>query len=105
MALGVRRGNGMTTHSAGTLVHARGRDWVVLPDGDEDLLRLRPLGGADDEAVGLFLPVEGHEVRAATFAPPDPARHGNFASARLLMDAVRLNLRSGAGPFRCLGRI
>jgi len=95
----------MTSYHAGTLVHARGRDWVVLPQSDEDILRLRPLGGSDDEAVGLFLPVEGHDVRSATFSPPDPARHGDFASARLLMDAVRLNFRSGAGPFRSLGRI
>jgi hypothetical protein len=95
----------MTAYRAGTLVHARGRDWVVLPQSDEDLLRLRPLGGSDDESVGLFLPVEGDGVRSATFAPPDPARHGDFASARLLMDAVRLNFRSGAGPFRSLGRI
>ncbi len=95
----------MTTYSAGTLVHARGRDWVVLPGADDDLLRLRPLGGSDEEAVGLFLPVEGSDVRAATFVPPDPAYHGDFASARLLMDAVRLSFRSGAGPFRCLGRI
>jgi superfamily II DNA or RNA helicase len=63
------------------------------------------LGGSDDEAVGLFIPVEGQDIKAATFLPPDPARHGDFASARLLMDAVRLNFRSGAGPFRSLGRI
>lgn len=31
----------------GSLVTARGREWVVLPSGgDPDLLRLRPLGGA-----------------------------------------------------------
>ncbi|MBE0612018.1 MAG: DEAD/DEAH box helicase family protein, partial [Dehalococcoidia bacterium] len=95
----------MTEYRAGTLVNARGRDWVVLPQSDDELLRLRPLGGSDDESVGLFLPVEGGDVQAATFSPPDPTRHGDFASARLLMDAVRLNLRSGAGPFRSLGRI
>jgi superfamily II DNA or RNA helicase len=95
----------MTDYGAGTLVHARGRDWVVLPQSDSELLRLRPLGGSDDESVGLFLPIEGKDVRSATFAPPDPERHGDFASARLLMDAVRLSFRSGAGPFRSLGRI
>src|SRR5689334_9554155 len=95
----------MTEFRAGTLVHARGRDWVVLPGSDVDLLKLRPLGGSDEEAVGLFLPVEGDDVRSATFAPPDAARHGDLGSARLLMDAIRLNFRSGAGPFRSLGRI
>lgn len=103
--LGLRRGGEVTEYRAGTLVRARGRDWVVLPQSDDELLRLRPLGGSDDESVGLFLPVEGGDVRSATFSPPDPARHGDFASARLLMDAVRLNFRSGAGPFRSLGRI
>lgn len=95
----------MTEYRAGTLVTARGRDWVVLPEADPELLRLRPLGGSDDEAVGLYLPVEGDDVRSATFAPPDSAQHGDFASGRLLLDAVRLNFRSGAGPFRSLGRI
>lgn len=46
----------MTTFSAGTLVRARGRDWVVLPQSDDELLRLRPLGGADDEAVRIVPP-------------------------------------------------
>ncbi len=103
--LGLRRGGEVTEYRAGTLVRARGRDWVVLPQSDHELLRLRPLGGSDDESVGLFLPVEGDDVKSATFSPPDPARHGDFVSARLLMDAVRLNFRSGAGPFRSLGRI
>ena len=89
----------------GTLVRARGRDWVVLPSDDADLLRLRPLDGTDDDAVGLFLPLEGEDVADATFVPPNPEAHGDFVSARLLLDAVRLGLRSGAGPFRSLGRI
>jgi hypothetical protein len=32
----------------GTLVHARGREWVVLPDSSEDLLMVRPVGGLDE---------------------------------------------------------
>ena len=31
--------------SPGTLVRARGREWVVLPEIEDDLLLLRPLGG------------------------------------------------------------
>src|SRR5512132_4357323 len=30
--------------TVGSLVRARGREWVVLPDSDDDLLLLRPLG-------------------------------------------------------------
>ena len=42
------------TFNIGSLVHARGRDWVVVPKQGEDLLAedlimLRPLGGGDAE--------------------------------------------------------
>jgi superfamily II DNA or RNA helicase len=91
----------------GALVHARGRDWVVLPPDpeDPDLLLLRPLGGTDDDAAGLYLPLEGADVASATLPPPDPRHVGDAVSARLLRDAVRLGFRSAAGPLRSLGRI
>ena len=41
----------------------------------------------------------------ATFDLPDPADVGDFRSARLLRDALRLGFRSSAGPFRSFGRI
>src|SRR5690606_13811159 len=84
--------------AVGALVAARGREWVVLPDSDADLLVLRPLGGTDDEVTGLDPALEG--VRHARFALPDPARAGDFRSARMLYDAVRLGFRASAGPFR-----
>ena len=92
-------------YQVGSLVSARGREWVVLPSDDPDVLRLRPLGGTESEATGVFLPLERDDVRAATFALPDPARPGDSVQASLLRDAVRLNFRAGAGPFRSLGRI
>ena len=52
----------------GSLVHARGRDWVVLPAGDADVLRLRPLTGPDGREVGVFLPLERPSIRSAAFA-------------------------------------
>ncbi len=91
------------TFPAGSLVSARGREWVVLPDSEGDLLKLRPLGGADDEVAGIYLPLE--PVVSASFPPPDPSRVGDFRSCRLLRDAVRLGFRSSAGPFRSFGRI
>lgn len=87
----------------GSLVATRGREWVVLPDSSDDLLVLRPLGGTDDEIAGVLTALE--QVEAATFALPDPARIGDATSARLLRDALRLNSRAGAGPFRSLARI
>ena len=91
--------------SVGSLVRCREREWVVLPSPDKDLLLLRPLGGALAETCGIFLPVEGDQVSAASFPPPDPASLGDFEAGALLRDAARLSLRSGAGPFRSLGRL
>lgn len=89
----------------GSLVTARGREWVVLPSSDEDVLLLRPLAGSEHDGCGIYLPMEAADVRQAAFPPPDPARATDFTAARLVRDAARLSLRSGAGPFRSLGRI
>jgi len=89
--------------AVGSLVRARGREWVVLPDSEEDLLVLRPLGGTDDEVTGVHTALE--KVRSATFGLPDPARIGDHRSCRLLRDAVRFTSRASAGPFRCFARI
>ncbi len=91
------------TYAVGSLVKARGREWVVLPDSSADLLVLRPLGGSDDEITGVYLPLE--PVSPATFDLPNPAYVGDYRSARLLRDAVRLGFRSSAGPFRSFARL
>ncbi|HEX2914076.1 MAG TPA: helicase-related protein [Chloroflexia bacterium] len=99
----------MTKFEAGTLVRCRERDWIVLPSESPDILMLRPLGGPEYEQIGIYLPVNQSlqidEVESATFQLPDPAQSGDNTSARLLRDATRLNFRSGAGPFRSLGRL
>ncbi len=82
----------------GTLVRARGREWVVLPESKDDLLMLRPLGGTDEEIAGVYLPLEN--VTPAQFAPPNPQEVGDHRSCRLLRDAVRLGFRASTGPFR-----
>jgi hypothetical protein len=38
----------------GKLVSLRGRDWIVLPSEDRDLLVVKPLGGSDDEIAGIY---------------------------------------------------
>ena len=91
------------TFSVGSLVKARGREWGVLPESEENLLVLRPLGGTDDEITGIYLTLE--KVEPASFALPDPQQIGDYRSARLLRDAVRLGFRSSAGPFRSFGRL
>jgi superfamily II DNA or RNA helicase len=90
----------------GSLVRARGRDWVVLPpEGDPEMLLVRPLGGTEDDVTGLYLPLEGPDIQSATLPTPDPTYPGDAVSASLLRDAVRLGFRSAAGPLRSLGRI
>ncbi|MFZ3126142.1 MAG: DEAD/DEAH box helicase, partial [Acidovorax sp.] len=93
----------------GNLVRARGREWVVQADthqGDVgSLLRLRPLGGADEDIITLIPELEFEPVTPATFAWPNPAQAGNHAAALLLRDALRLKLRAGGGPFRSFGNI
>jgi superfamily II DNA or RNA helicase len=91
------------TFAVGSLVSTRGREWVVLPGSEDDLVLVRPLGGTDDEATGIITALE--DVREARFALPDPAHLGDHRSARLLRDAQRLGFRSSAGPFRCIGAI
>ena len=45
------------TFAVGSLVSARGREWVVLPSDDKDLLVVKPLGGSDEEITGVYLPL------------------------------------------------
>ena len=47
-----------TTYAAGTLVAARGREWVVLPESTRDFLVLRPLGGSDDDIAAVLPGIE-----------------------------------------------
>src|SRR5438552_1113293 len=91
--------------SVGSLVRVREREWVVLPSESPDVLNLKPLSGAEAELCGIFLPLERDEVQPAQFQPPKPESAGDFIAGRLLRDAARLSLRSGAGPFRSLGRL
>lgn len=95
------------TYSPGTIVAARGREWIVQPpdaDQAETVLRLRPLTGtaADDFLLDTGLEPE---VAPASFPPPDPGKAGTFSQALLLRDALRLSLRAGAGPLRSFGNL
>ena len=92
------------TYEVGTLVTARGREWVVLPQSKApDFLVLRPLGGGDDEVAGVFPKLE--QVTPATFEAPDPEDVGPATSAGLLRTALRIGFRASAGPFRSLARL
>lgn len=94
-----------TTFSPGSLIHARGRDWVVEPDSMPDFLHLRPLAGTADESAWMFTELEREAPVTANFPLPDPECRGNWSEMRLLQDAMLMRLRSGAGPFRSFGNI
>ncbi len=91
----------------GKLVTLRGRDWIVLPSDDPDLLVIKPLGGSDDETTGIYLPlaVETDQPVDARFEPPSSEDLGDIGTAKLLYDSARLAFRNGAGPFRSLAKL
>lgn len=48
----------------GSLVSARNREWIVLPQSTTDTLYLRPLGAAEDDATILYLPIEPQDRKS-----------------------------------------
>ncbi|HOX44530.1 MAG TPA: helicase-related protein [Myxococcota bacterium] len=89
--------------AVGSIVRARGREWVVQPESQDDIFLLRPLGGTEGEIAGVLPALES--VEPAAFDLPDPSKLGDHLSCRLLRDAVRLGFRSSAGPFRSFGHL
>ena len=50
--------------SLGSLVRARGRDWIVLPGREPSVLHLRPLTRGQADEIGIYLPLEGGQVKS-----------------------------------------
>jgi superfamily II DNA or RNA helicase len=94
-----------TNFNPGSLVSARGREWIVLPESDGETLYLRPLGGGERDETLIYLPLERQPVLAASFPWPSAAQARNHSASQMLLDALQLKLRSGAGPFRSFGNI
>ena len=91
-------------YSPGSIVACRDRQWVVLPSDLSDIIRLRPLSGNESEICGIFTPLEKN-ITSARFPLPEAVAIQDHTAGQLLLEAARLSLRSGAGPFRCLGRL
>ncbi|OED38241.1 helicase SNF2 [Chromatiales bacterium (ex Bugula neritina AB1)] len=89
----------------GSIVKARDREWVVLPQSDEQVLHLRPLGSGEDQPTILLPELETTPVTSATFPWPTKKHLGVQSAGLLLRDALMLRLRAGAGPFRSFGNI
>ena len=83
------------SYSVGSLVRARSREWVVLPESQDNFLILRPLGGTEDEITGIATALE--PVEPARFDLPDPSQIGDYRSCR-----EHLSVVPGADHFRRL---
>lgn len=90
-------------YSPGSLITARGREWVVLPGSAGGFIVARPLNGDREFTTGLF----AVEVEPATFPRPatGPGEIGDSVAASLLRTAMRIGFTSAAGPFRSLAAI
>lgn len=91
--------------SPGSLVRARGREWIVLSGSDTEVLRVRPISGSEEDQTLIHLALEVEPVADAAFPPPEPNQRAGHEAALLLRDALLLSLRRGAGPFRSFGQI
>lgn len=89
----------------GNLVHARGREWIVLSGSDDEVIRVRPITGLEEDITRIRLDLELEPVREARFPLPTADRRASHDAALLLRDALLLSLRRGAGPFRSFGQI
>jgi superfamily II DNA or RNA helicase len=80
---------------------------MVLPSDDLDILRIKPLGGSEEEETAVFLDLNlpSEKITSASFPEPEPTQLGDFETAKLLFDASRLSFRNSAGPFRCMGKL
>ena len=65
---------------------------------------MRPLAGNEAEICGIFIPLEKN-ITDAQFPAPNAEALQDHTAGQLLLEAARLSLRNGAGPFRCLGRL
>lgn len=89
----------------GSLVRARGREWIVLAGSDTEVLRVRPVSGSEEDQTLIHVGLEAEPVTDTSFPRPEPNQKAGHDAALLLRDALILSLRRGAGPFRSFGQI
>ncbi len=94
-----------SSYSPGSLVSARGREWIVLTGSDAEVLRVRPVSGSEEDQTLIHLALEAEPVKDARFPLPAPEQRASHDAALLLRDAMLLSLRRGAGPLRSFGQI
>jgi superfamily II DNA or RNA helicase len=77
----------------------------VLSGSDNEVLRVRPVSGSEEDQTFIHLGLESVPVSDASFPRPSPEQRAGHDAAILLRDALVLSLRRGAGPFRSFGQI
>ena len=74
-------------YAAGSLVSARGREWVILGGSTAETLTVRPVTESDADRTLIHLPLEIEPVREARFPLPSAHQLGGHDLALLLRDA------------------
>ena len=92
-------------YTPGSLVKARGREWLVLAGSDAETLRVRPISGSEEDQTLIHIALEREPLEPAHFPAPVASPRASHDAALLLRDAMLLSLRRGAGPFRSFGQI
>ena len=60
--------------SPGSLVRARGREWIVLSGSDGEVIRVRPVSGSEDDQTLIHLGLEADPVVDASFPKPESSQ-------------------------------
>ena len=55
------------TYSPESLVRARGREWIVLTDSDQETLRVRPVSGSEEDQTLIHLALKTKPIAKTTF--------------------------------------
>lgn len=95
----------LANYGPGSLIRARGREWIVLAGSSAETLHVRPISGSEDDQTLIHVALETEPVVPASFPMPEPSQKAGHDAALLLRDALLLSLRRGAGPFRGFGQI
>jgi superfamily II DNA or RNA helicase len=92
----------------GSVVHCRGRQWIVLPSDYPDTLNLQPISGDHRSRFGIhtaLLELDPIQPDRFPIPPLDNLKIADTRGIQLLTNAVRMSLRSGSGAFRCFGNL
>lgn len=87
------------TYTAGDLVRARARDWVVLEGSASDFLLLRPLDGEEWEETGVHLALEPVEKLLAPTQEQEYDKEALVASLRELLRSFTQENFTASGNF------